>query len=104
MRENIQKGDSILFFPEGTRSRNGKVGPFKKGAFVTAIETKTPLIPCYISGAGKFMKKGEWMANPVNVTLKIGPVISVSDESQTSQELTQKAKNTILSFEKEIET
>lgn len=49
--KRIREGASILAFPEGTRSRDGKILPFKKGAFVTAIEAGVPVVPMAIAGA-----------------------------------------------------
>lgn len=49
--ERIRSGASIIAFPEGTRSRDGRIHPFKKGAFVTAIEAGVPVVPMAIAGA-----------------------------------------------------
>jgi 1-acyl-sn-glycerol-3-phosphate acyltransferase len=50
---------SILAFPEGTRSLDGKMKPFKKGAFVLAINTGLPILPVSISGTRKISQKGK---------------------------------------------
>ncbi|HTS01596.1 MAG TPA: lysophospholipid acyltransferase family protein [Thermoanaerobaculia bacterium] len=47
----LASGTSILVFPEGTRSRNGMVGPFKKSGFLTAIKSGVPIVPVGVSGA-----------------------------------------------------
>jgi 1-acyl-sn-glycerol-3-phosphate acyltransferase len=44
-KEKIVNGTSVLFSPEGTRSKTGKMGDFKKGAFIFAIEIGVPLLP-----------------------------------------------------------
>ena len=49
-REKIQGGMCVIFFPEGTRSRDGKIMPFKKGAFRFAIELGIPILPVSIHG------------------------------------------------------
>jgi 1-acyl-sn-glycerol-3-phosphate acyltransferase len=49
-RELLAEGSPVLFFPEGTRSANGELQPFKDGAFQLAIETGVPVIPVAVSG------------------------------------------------------
>lgn len=53
LRENV----SVFFFPEGTRSRDGKVGPFKPGAFILAKNTGTPIQPIVITGTRNALPK-----------------------------------------------
>jgi 1-acyl-sn-glycerol-3-phosphate acyltransferase len=48
----VRGGTSLVVFPEGTRSRDGRVQPFKKGPFVVATEAGVPVIPVAISGSG----------------------------------------------------
>lgn len=50
--------DSIVVFPEGTRSRDGRLQPFKKGAFVTAIRLGLPVVPVCCRGTRRLMPKG----------------------------------------------
>jgi 1-acyl-sn-glycerol-3-phosphate acyltransferase len=49
----LQKGCVITIFPEGTRSKTGKLGNFKEGAFKLAFDTKVPIVPVVISGTGQ---------------------------------------------------
>ena len=52
---------SLLFFPEGTRSRTGRMAEFKKGAFSIAAKTGAPVVPITVDGAGPLMPSGrEW--------------------------------------------
>jgi len=57
----IAKGNSLMIFPEGTRSRDGQVQPFKTGAFLIALETKTPIVPIAISGTAKAIDRGGFL-------------------------------------------
>jgi len=54
-------GHSLVFFPEGTRSRDGVLAPFKKGAFVTAIELGLPIVPIACRGGDVIMPKGGYL-------------------------------------------
>jgi 1-acyl-sn-glycerol-3-phosphate acyltransferase len=49
-KKKITGGTSVLFFPEGTRSRSGRLGPFKKGAFKMALDLGLPILPVTIRG------------------------------------------------------
>ncbi len=63
--EKVQNGASIFIFPEGTRSRDGRLQEFKSGGFILAIRSQQPLVPISISGSYKVLpKKGDWTVNP----------------------------------------
>ncbi|MGH9757852.1 MAG: lysophospholipid acyltransferase family protein, partial [Candidatus Acidiferrales bacterium] len=55
----LREGHSFLVYPEGTRSRDGRLKPFKKGTFVMAIQAGVPVVPVSMSGAQKLMRKGD---------------------------------------------
>ena len=55
-------GHSLVFFPEGTRSRDGTLAPFKKGAFVTAIELGLPIVPIACRGSEAIMPAGGYLS------------------------------------------
>ncbi|KAF3789223.1 1-acyl-sn-glycerol-3-phosphate acyltransferase 1 [Nymphaea thermarum] len=55
----VKKGASVFFFPEGTRSKDGRLGPFKKGAFSVAAKTGAPVVPISLMGTGKMMPSGK---------------------------------------------
>lgn len=71
-RRRIDEGLSILFFPEGTRSRDGNVGPFKPSAFLPAIDTGTPVVPVAIAGAGKIIPADGFHVRPGPLRMAIG--------------------------------
>lgn len=56
----IQDGLCVVFFPEGTRSRSGDLRPFKKGGFLLAVKTKTPIVPITIKGTAAILPRGDW--------------------------------------------
>jgi 1-acyl-sn-glycerol-3-phosphate acyltransferase len=55
----LKQGASVLFFPEGTRSKDGKMASFKKGAFSVAVKTGSPVVPITLVGTGKLMPNGQ---------------------------------------------
>lgn len=56
----LRKDMSVVFFPEGTRSKTGKMGEFQNGAFKLAIKEKKPILPVAICGTGDAIPKGSW--------------------------------------------
>lgn len=70
--ELVKKGASVFFFPEGTRSKDGRLGAFKKGAFTVAAKTGVPVVPITLMGTGKIMPTGsEGILNHGNVRVII---------------------------------
>lgn len=59
-KEKIEGGMSVVLFPEGTRSVHGELLPFKRGGFVLAVKTQTPIVPVTINGSGTILPKGDW--------------------------------------------
>ncbi len=57
-------GKSFLAFPEGTRSRDGSLGEFKKGVFIMAIKAQTPVMPITIVGSNKIQTPGKYGMRP----------------------------------------
>ncbi|HEX5909474.1 MAG TPA: lysophospholipid acyltransferase family protein, partial [Thermoleophilaceae bacterium] len=55
--ELLGKGNPVLFFPEGTRSKDGQMRPFKDGAFELAMEHRVPLIPVSVHGTSRALPK-----------------------------------------------
>jgi 1-acyl-sn-glycerol-3-phosphate acyltransferase len=53
----LKKGNSVMIFPEGTRSLNGNIGFFKRGAFLLAIQAGVPLLPVLIDGTSEILPK-----------------------------------------------
>jgi 1-acyl-sn-glycerol-3-phosphate acyltransferase len=74
----LKEGLSFAVYPEGTRSRDGRLLPFKKGTFVMAIEAGVPVVPVSIVGAQTLMRKGDWTMQPGEVTIRFGPAVDAS--------------------------
>ena len=75
----VAQGHSIIIFPEGTRSRDGRLLPFKKGPFVAAIEMGYPLVPLVIKGTRRIMPKGGYLSiHPGDAEIIVKPPIATS--------------------------
>ena len=78
----IRQGKSYMVYPEGTRSPDGKMLPFKKGAFIMAIDAGVPVVPVTVSGAAKVMPKNEFKIFPSTVHITVHEPISTAGYSK----------------------
>lgn len=69
--KTLKDGMSLVIFPEGSRTFDGKMIPFKRGAFMLASEFKLPVVPITIDGAFKAMPRTTYCATPCTITLTI---------------------------------
>lgn len=84
--ERLRGGGSFLIFPEGTRSRTGKLLPFKKGGFIMAIEAQVPIVPVAIQGGRNSMRKGSAFVRPVKVSVRVGTPIPTAGLTPTDRD------------------
>jgi len=73
--KKIGAGTSVIIFPEGTRSRDGKLHDFKAGAMVLAIKSGVPIVPVAIIGTYAILPKGKLLMNPGKVRIHLGQPI-----------------------------
>jgi 1-acyl-sn-glycerol-3-phosphate acyltransferase len=78
---NLMRANSsgVIIFPEGTRSPDGNLLPFKKGAFMLALHTGVDIVPIGVSGSGDILRKGGFLVKPGIITIRIGQAIPVAD-------------------------
>ncbi len=76
--EQIRNGKSVMIFPEGTRSSDGVLQPFKKGGFILAIQSQQPIVPISISGSYRVLPKGKWLIRPGLIQVTIHDPIPTS--------------------------
>ena len=97
-----KKGYSFLIFPEGTRTRDGRPGPFHRGGFFLALESGAPIIPVTISGSRELMPKGQWFARRGTVKAVFHEPVPVAGYSvETIGDLMEIVRAAILTAEAE---
>jgi 1-acyl-sn-glycerol-3-phosphate acyltransferase len=95
--QKIREGKSVMSFPEGTRSRDGKIKTFKQGMFHLALQAGVPIVPISIIGASEIMPKRSLRINPGKITMIIGKPIDVKPYTvETRQELIMKVREVIV--------
>jgi 1-acyl-sn-glycerol-3-phosphate acyltransferase len=77
--ERIRAGQSIVAFPEGTRSLDGRLLPFKMGAFALAFEAGVPVVPFAIQGGPGILPKGTWRVKGGPYRITIGRLLESTD-------------------------
>lgn len=73
--QRIAGGTSVAVFPEGTRSADGSVGPFKKGSFVLAIQAGVPVVPVSLAGVKRVAPRGLLRLRPGHLAMTLHPPI-----------------------------
>lgn len=84
--KSLNKDISTLVFPEGTRSIDGKVGEFKRGAFMIATKSEKPILPISIIGSAKILQTGRYYFNEGNVIVNIHQEINVDKDIDRNAE------------------
>jgi 1-acyl-sn-glycerol-3-phosphate acyltransferase len=74
----IGQGLSLIVYPEGTRSRDGRVQRFKAGSFQIALQSGLPIVPLSIVGTSEVLRKGNLAAHPADVRLVLHAPIDTS--------------------------
>src|SRR6185369_12382684 len=72
-------GISVVVFPEGTRSADGNLLPFKKGGFLLAVKTRTPVVAITINGSHKLLPRGRLRVRPGTVEVSISAPITTTN-------------------------
>lgn len=76
----LKSGHSMVIFPEGTRSADGRLGEFKPGGMKLATKSGAPIVPVTINRSMDLMKKGTSKITPAKVTIIISPAIEITEE------------------------
>ncbi len=88
----IDRGASVMIFPEGTRSKSGDMLPFRNGAFRLAIDTGRPIQPIAVSGTREAIRKGSMVFGRADVTVRVlDPILVEGEGSLAAKEIRDRA-------------
>ncbi|KPJ98886.1 MAG: acyl-phosphate glycerol 3-phosphate acyltransferase [Desulfobacterales bacterium SG8_35] len=94
--QKIAAGTSVIIFPEGTRSKDGKLHDFKAGAMVLAIKSGVPIVPVAILGTYDILPKGKLLLTPGKVRIRVGrPIETKNYSSRDKHKLAQVSQEAV---------
>ena len=92
----IRSGVSVVIFPEGTRSHDGRILPFKNGGFVLAIQSQVPIVPVIIQGTSAILTKKQIKITPGEVSIQVcAPIPTTDCTIKTKDALMDRVKTVI---------
>lgn len=94
----IRQGSSVVMFPEGTRTKDGRLLPFKRGGFMLAVRAGVPIIPVTINGSGRVNPGGLIRLYSGGITITLHPPIVIPDgmkKSEAEEWLMEKVRESI---------
>jgi 1-acyl-sn-glycerol-3-phosphate acyltransferase len=95
--QSLIAGHSLVIFPEGTRSADGTVGPFKAGSLKLALMAKVPIVPVTISGSKDIMPKGSSVIRSASVKVVVSPPLMSNElNGLNSNEIAKKVRDIIV--------
>ncbi len=102
--KRIAGGTSVIIFPEGTRSRDGQIHPFKAGGMILAIKSKVPLVPLAIHGTYELLPKGKLFAKSGKVVIVFGEPIETAEYStKQKHELADRLHDVVVALKRQAE-
>ena len=102
--QRFDRGQVVVIFPEGTRSRDGAVGEFKPGAFYLARKKGVPLLPVLLDGGRTALPRGSLLFRPAVLVARIlPPVAGEGGRALTREEMAEESRRRILSARRESE-
>jgi 1-acyl-sn-glycerol-3-phosphate acyltransferase len=93
--QRLRDGVSVVVFPEGTRSHDGRLLPFKRGGFVMAQRAGATIVPVTIKGSAQRLAKGSWRVRPGTVEIFIDKVIPNDELKGDSRKLAIRVRQII---------
>jgi len=101
--ELIRSGVNVFAFPEGTRSNDGRIQPFKKGPFLLAIEAGVPVVPMAVHGASQVLPPDGFHPTPGLIKIAIGePITTKSYTPENATEFIAKVRASIIALNESL--
>ena len=101
--ERIREGSNILAFPEGTRSPDGRILPFKTGSFVLALEAGVPVVPVAIEGSRLSLPPNSFLPRHHPIRVKVGrPIPTAGRDGHEREALMHEVREAILQLHRDI--
>ena len=92
----LDRGVSLVVFPEGSRTLTGHVGPFHDGVFRMALQFGTPITPVSIVGSFEFNRKMSWMLRPARIIVHFHDTIETKElDKRNSAELRERVRQIV---------
>ena len=85
--EKVKKGLSVVIYPEGTRTKDGSIGEFKKGMFFLADKSQADIVPISLSGTFELMPLGSGRVKPGRVNMVIGKPVKYRKDKELLNEI-----------------
>ena len=93
----IRAGASVVIFPEGTRSTDGVIAPFKRGGFTLAARAGQPVVPLSISGAHRILQTKSLKLHPGCIKMVLGKPVTLEGQGRAGQDrLMETVRNAVL--------
>lgn len=95
LRERLLQGEVFIIFPEGTRSRTGRMQAFRSGIGRLVAQTQIPVVPCFLDGCFRALPPGSHMSKPVQIKINIGPPLrfgDINDDREGWDEIAQQLR------------
>jgi 1-acyl-sn-glycerol-3-phosphate acyltransferase len=100
--QRLKRGDPVIIFPEGTRTPDGKLQPFKQGFCAIARRSKVPIVPVAINGAFEAWPKLQWVPRSTAVRLIVGNPIEYEEfKGLGDEELAQLVQDAVEQLQQE---
>lgn len=87
VQDRVRRHISILGFPEGRRTQNGRILPYRKGLFLMARDGGIPVVPLCVRGLWQILRRGEWVVRPGELEVFVGPQVETAglDDAQIGE-------------------
>lgn len=100
--KRVREGATVIAFPEGTRSREGLIAPFKKGPFMLAIEAGVPILPVAIAGSRNVLPSDSFAIRPGTVRLRVGTPVETAGRAHERDAIIREVRQAIVQMNLEL--